>query len=317
MSDSFFLHKGKRVFVAGHKGLAGSAIWRRLQQEDCDLQGVSSSDLDLRRQDEVETWFSRNRPEVVYIAAATAGGIHANYERPAEFIYDNLAIQNAIIHAAYRYDVEKLCFLGSSCIYPRLAEQPMKEEALLTGPLDRHNIWYATAKIAGLMMIDGYRRQYGCNFIAVMPANLYGQGDKFTAENSHVVAALIDRIHHAHHEDSPCATVWGTGNARREFIHCDDMADACVYLMERYASSDIVNIGTGIDYSISELAKIICEVVGYKGDIVYDTSKPDGMPRKLVDVSRIEALGWRSKISLEEGLRSTYDWYKINLPIRK
>lgn len=312
MADRIFSHKGKRVFIAGHSGLAGSAIWRRLQKEDCELQGVRSAEVDMRRQDQVEAWFEKNRPEVVYLAAATAGGIHVNYGRPAEFIYDNLAIQNAIIHASHLYGVDKLCFLGSSCIYPRLAEQPMVEEALLTGKLDKHNIWYAVAKIAGLMLVDGYSRQYGSDFISVMPANLYGPGDKFTPENSHVVAALIDRIHRAREGGDSAVTVWGTGKVRREFIHCDDMADACVYLMEHYNSPDIVNVGTGTDYSISELAETICDVLGYKGEIVYDTSKPDGMPRKVVDVTRIAALGWSSKIPFRDGLKGTYDWYLAN-----
>jgi len=312
MTDRLFSHKGKRVFVAGHSGLAGSAIWRRLGKEDCELQGVRSVEVDLRRQDQVETWFAKNRPEVVYLAAATAGGIHVNYGRPAEFIYDNIAIQNAIINASHKFGVEKLCFLGSSCIYPRLAEQPMVEEALLTGPLDKHNIWYAVAKIAGLMMIDGYSRQYGCNYISVMPANLYGPGDKFTPENSHVVAALIDRIHHAQEAGDATVTVWGTGRVRREFIHCDDMADACVHLMDHYNSPDIVNVGTGVDYTITELAENICEVVGYGGEIVYDTSKPDGMPRKVVDVTRLSSLGWNSKIPFKVGLAETYQWYLTN-----
>jgi GDP-L-fucose synthase len=308
-----FSHTGKRVFVAGHRGLAGAALVRRLQREDCDLLTVPSSELDLRRQADVEAWFARNRPQVVYLAAARAGGIQANYERPADFIYDNLAIQDAVIHAAYRFGVEKLCFLGSSCIYPRLAPQPMTEDALLTGPLDGYNKWYAVAKIAGLMLVDGYAKQYGCDFIAVMPANLYGPGDKFTPENSHVVAALIDRIHRTKLAGGKEITIWGTGKARREFLHCDDMADACVHLMNRYSSPEIVNVGTGEDITITDLARTICEVIGFPGGLVHDTSKPDGMPRKVVSIDRLRSLGWSPRISFREGLAETYRWYLENI----
>ncbi len=305
--SKIFSHEGKRVYVAGHTGLAGSAIVRRLEKNATEILKVSHADLDLTNQKAVQDWFKHNRPDVVYLAAATAGGIHANYEKPAEFIYNNLAIQNNIINSSYEYEIEKLCFLGSSCIYPRLAPQPMQESSLLKGPLDKHNIWYAVAKIAGLMTIDGYSKQYGCNFISVMPANLYGPGDKYTEKNSHVVAALIKRFHECKTSKRNELEVWGTGKAMREFLHCDDMADACVFLMENYDSPEIVNVGTGKDLSIKELAYEIKEIVGFEGEIVFDHSKPDGMPRKVVDVKKLNKLGWSAKISLKEGLHHTYE----------
>lgn len=270
---------------------------------------AGSQDLDLRRQSDVESWFDSMRPDVVYLSAATAGGIHVNRSRPADFIYNNLAIQNSVIHSSHVYGVEKLCFLGSSCIYPRLAPQPMKEDCLLTGPLDENNIWYAVAKIAGLMTCDGYHRQYGSDFLSVMPANLYGLGDKFTLENSHVVAALLDRFHRSKIEDRNTVGIWGTGKARREFLFADDMADACVFLMERYSSPEIINVGCGYDYTISELADLISQAVGYKGSLSYDVSKPDGMPQKVVDVDKLADLGWRSGTSFETGIAATYEWY--------
>lgn len=309
MPDPIFSHRGKRIFVAGHRGLAGSALMRRLAREGCTLLTATHAELDLTRQEAVEQWFDRHRPDVVYLAAATSGGIHANFERPAQFIYDNLAIETAVIHAAHRTDVEKLCFLGSSCIYPRLAPQPMREEALLTGPLDTYNMWYAVAKIAGVMMVDAYARQYGCDFISVMPANLYGPGDKFTPENSHVVAALIDRLHRAKVSGASEAVIWGTGRAKREFLHVDDMADACVHLMNHYSSPEHVNLGTGSESTIAELAEAIADVVGFRGRLVYDSSKPDGVPRKVVSVERLNALGWTAKIPFREGLAGTYRWY--------
>jgi len=304
--SKIFSHEGKKVYVAGHTGLAGSAIVRRLEESASKILKVSHSELDLTNQKAVQDWFKDNRPDVVYLAAATAGGIHANYEKPAEFIYNNLAIQNNIINSSYEYGVEKLCFLGSSCIYPRLATQPMQESSLLKGPLDKHNIWYAVAKIAGLMTIDGYSKQYGCKYISVMPANLYGPGDKYTEKNSHVVAALIKRFHECKILKRSELEVWGTGKAMREFLHCDDMADACVFLMENYDSSEIINVGTGIDLSIKELAYEIKGIVGFEGNIVFDRTKPDGMPRKVVDVGKLNKLGWKSKISLKEGLQHTY-----------
>ena len=308
--NKIFKHNEKKVYVAGHSGLAGSAIVRRLKRENCSILTATHSELDLTIQNDVNEWFNEYRPDVVYLAAATAGGIHANYERPAEFIYNNLEIQNNVINASYVNKVEKLCFLGSSCIYPRLADQPMKETSLLTGPLDKHNIWYAVAKISGLMLIDGYSKQYGCKFISVMPANLYGPGDKYTEENSHVVAALIKRFHEAKIKDINEVEIWGTGSAMREFIHCDDMADACVYLMEHYDSPDLVNIGTGKDISISDLANLIKKVTAYDGKIVFDKTKPDGMPRKVVDTTKLNNLGWVSSIKLRDGLADTYKNYR-------
>lgn len=307
--NKFFNHKDKSVFIAGHTGLAGSALKRRLMKVDCNILTASHSELDLTIQKDVFEWFAENKPDAVYLAAATAGGIHANYERPAEFIYNNLEIQNNIIHAAYLNKVEKLCFLGSSCIYPRLAEQPMSESALLTGPLDKHNIWYAVAKIAGLMLIDGYSKQYGCKFISVMPANLYGPGDKYTVENSHVVAALIRRFHEAKENLSDSVEIWGSGKAMREFLHCDDMADACFYLMEHYDSPDLVNIGTGKDITIKDLAYLIKNVINYDGELIFNNEKPDGMPRKVVDTTKLNELGWTAKIDLKDGLKKTYYSY--------
>jgi GDP-L-fucose synthase len=305
--NKIFNHENKKVYVAGHRGLAGSAITRRLSVYDCELLTVSHSDLDLTRQADVNDWFSEHTPDVVYLAAATAGGIHANYERPAEFIFNNLAIQNNVIDAAYRHGVQKLCFLGSSCIYPRLAPQPMREDSLLSGPLDKHNIWYAVSKIAGLMLVDGYSKQYGCDYISVMPANLYGPGDKYTEENSHVVAALIRRFHEAKVTKKSFVEIWGTGKAMREFLHCDDMADACVHLMECYDSPEIVNIGTGVDISICDLAYLIKDIVGYHGEIRFDHKKPDGMPRKVVDISTLKKTGWSAQIELSKGLATTYE----------
>lgn len=307
--NKLFNHKDKSVFIAGHTGLAGSALKRRLMKVDCNILTASHSELDLTIQKDVFEWFAENKPDAVYLAAATAGGIHANYERPAEFIYNNLEIQNNIIHAAYLNKVEKLCFLGSSCIYPRLAEQPMSESALLTGPLDKHNIWYAVAKIAGLMLIDGYSKQYGCKFISVMPANLYGPGDKYTVENSHVVAALIRRFHEAKENLSDSVEIWGSGKAMREFLHCDDMADACFYLMEHYDSPDLVNIGTGKDITIKDLAYLIKNVINYDGELIFNNEKPDGMPRKVVDTTKLNELGWTAKIDLRDGLKKTYYSY--------
>tara|TARA_B110000211_G_scaffold108850_1_gene126205 strand:- start:2452 stop:3399 length:948 start_codon:yes stop_codon:yes gene_type:complete len=307
MINKIFSHEKKKVYVAGHTGLAGSAIMRRLAEYDCELLTVNHADLDLTNQAGVNDWFREHAPDVVYLAAATAGGIHANYERPGEFIFNNLAIQNNVIDASYRYGVEKLCFLGSSCIYPRLAPQPMQENSLLTGSLDKHNVWYAVAKIAGLMLADGYSKQYGCDFISVMPANLYGPGDKYSEENSHVVAALIRRFDEAKRARHSSVKIWGTGKAMREFLHCDDMADACVHLMETYSSPDIINIGTGKDISIHDLAYLVKNVVGYDGGIEFDPEKPDGMPRKVVDVSLLREAGWSAQIDLAGGLVSTYE----------
>ena len=309
---SIFSHEGKRVYVAGHSGLAGSAICRALTKENCSILTVSHKELDLINQAKVNEWFELNRPDIVYLAAATAGGIHANYDFPADFIYNNLMIQCNIINSAFKYDVSKLCFLGSSCIYPGLAKQPMTEDCLLTGPLDQHNIWYAVAKIAGLYLVDGYSKQHSCDFISVMPANLYGHGDKYSEGNSHVVAALIDRFHKAKITNQKTVDVWGSGNARREFLHCDDMASAIIHVMKNYNSPEIINIGTGEDIAIRDLAFLIKEVTEFEGLINFDKTKLDGVPQKVVCTKKLRSLGWKSCINLKEGLRNTYlDYLKI------
>ena len=299
-----------RIYVAGHRGLVGSALIRCLEREGYrNLITASSRELDLRHQDEVENFFKTHRPEFVFLAAAKVGGIYANNTYPAEFIYDNLAIQNNVIHYSYSYGVRKLLFLGSSCIYPKFAPQPMKEECLLTGELEPTNEPYAIAKIAGLKMCEAYNRQYGTNFIAVMPTNLYGPYDNFDLDNSHVLPALIRKFHEAKLEGKPVVEIWGTGEPRREFLHVDDLAEACLFLMEYYAGNDLVNIGIGEDITIQNLAYLIGEVLGFQGDLVFDTEKPDGTPQKLLDVTRINNLGWKARIGLREGIRETYKWY--------
>ena len=277
-----------------------------------ELLVADRAELDLTRQDAVERWFAQARPEVVILAAARVGGIHANDSRPAEFIRDNLVMQSNVIDAAWRNGVRKLTFLGSSCIYPKHAPQPMGEDCLLTGPLEPTNEWYAVAKIAGIKMCQAYRRQYGFDAISLMPTNLYGPGDNFDLENSHVLPALLRKFHEARREGRPAVTVWGTGRPRREFLHVDDLADAVVFLTERYSDAALVNVGTGEDTSIAELAALVARTVGYEGRLEFDASKPDGTPRKLLDVSRLHALGWRARIGLEEGLRGTYAWYQAN-----
>lgn len=305
------MERSARIYVAGHGGMVGGAILRRLQAEGCkEILTAPSRELDLRRQADVEAFFEGRRPEYVFLAAARVGGILANDTRPAEFIYDNLAIQTNVIHAAYRHGVKKLLFLGSSCIYPKLAPQPIREEYLLTGPLEPTNEAYAVAKIAGLKMCQSYRRQYGCGFISVMPTNLYGPGDNFDPEASHVIPALIRRFVEARESGAPSVTIWGTGRPRREFLHVDDLADACVFMMDNYDGPDALNAGAGKDISIGGLAELVRELTGYKGTIEYDTSKPDGTPRKLLDVSRMDALGWRASIGLREGLEGTIRWYE-------
>ena len=298
-----------RVFVAGHRGLVGSAICRRLQGEGVDLLVAERSELDLMDQKGVDQWFREHGVDHVYLAAATVGGISATDPYPAEFIHDPLAIQTNVIQAAWQYGVKKLLFLGSSCIYPKLAPQPMPEDSLLTGPLEPTNEWYAIAKIAGIKMCQAYRKQYGFDAISAMPTNLYGPGDNFDLENSHVLPALIRKFHEAKLAGKSEVTVWGTGSPRREFLHVDDLADACVFLMDNYSSADIVNVGWGRDISIAELAGTVRDIVGFEGEIVYDTSKPDGTPRKLLDTSRLAALGWQPSISLADGIRGTYEWY--------
>ncbi|MBS0576146.1 MAG: GDP-L-fucose synthase [Proteobacteria bacterium] len=302
------------IYVAGHRGLVGSAIVRRLLADGyANLLCASHTELDLTRQDAVEAYLAQHRPEYVFVAAAKVGGIHANDSRPAEFIRDNLAIQTNLIHAAWTAGVRKLCFLGSSCIYPKHAAQPMAEDALLTGPLEPTNEWYAIAKIAGIKMCQAYRRQYGFDAISLMPTNLYGPGDNFSLENSHVLPALIRKFHEAKASGATEVVMWGTGSPRREFLHVDDLAAAAVHLMRHYSSDEIVNIGVGHDISIRELAELVGEVVGYRGRIVNDTSKPDGTPRKLLDVSRLHALGWNAQIALRDGIAGTYDWYLRHL----
>jgi len=300
---------GKRVFVAGHRGMAGSALVRRLAREGTQLLTMDRGALDLRNQASTIRWFAENRPQAVFVAAAKVGGIAANNQFRAEFLYDNLSIALNVIHAAHLHGVEKLLFLGSTCIYPRLAPQPMPESAMLTGPLEQTNEPYAIAKIAGIKLVETYRDQYGSNFISAMPTNLYGPGDNYHPEHSHVAAALIDRFHCAKQAKASQVVVWGSGTPRREFLYVDDMADACVFLMQRYSGRDIVNIGYGSDLAIADLASLIAKTVGYQGKIVFDPSKPDGTPRKLVDTSRLDAMGWKPTASLEEGLRRSYDDY--------
>jgi len=302
-----------RVFVAGHRGLVGSALIRRLQSDQSvQILTINRGSVDLRDGAAVEQWFARETPDQVYFAAAKVGGIHANASYPAEFLHDNLSMQNHVIDAAYRHGASKFLFLGSSCIYPKFAPQPIHESALLTGPLEPTNEWYAIAKIAGIKMCQAYRVQYGFDAISLMPTNLYGPGDNFHPENSHVLPALMRRLHLAAQANDLTVTIWGTGTPRREFLHVDDLADACVHLMRNYSGGDIVNVGVGEDLSILELARKVASVVGYRGQIQTDPSKPDGTPRKLLDVSRLHQLGWRARIDLDAGLASTYDWFLKN-----
>ena len=309
MARTPFELKGKAVFVAGHRGMVGSALARRLAQEDVELITVSRSDLDLRDQAAVFEWFACNTPQVVFLSAAKVGGIVANNTLRAEFLYDNLAIAANVIHASYLNHAEKLMFLGSSCIYPKLASQPLREDYMLTGSLEATNEPYAIAKIAGIKMAEAYRSQYGCDFISVMPTNLYGPNDNYHPEYSHVVAALIRRFHEAKLAGHSNVVVWGSGTPRREFLYVDDMADACIHLMKTYSSGDMVNIGTGEDITIAEFARLVASAVGYAGEISYDSSRPDGTPQKLLDVSRLSNLGWRARTSLEDGIRLAYRAY--------
>lgn len=304
---------GAKVYVAGHRGLVGSAIVRRLKAAGFERLVVrTSSELDLREQAAVRDFFAREKPDYVILAAAKVGGILANDTYPAEFIYDNLMMEANIVNAAWQTGVKKLLALGSTCIYPKLAPQPLKEEYLLTGPLEPTNEWYAVAKIAGIKLCQAYRRQYGCNFIAAMPTNLYGPGDNFDLQNSHVLPALIRKFHDAKVHNKPAVTLWGTGTPLREFLHVDDMADASLFLLEHYDGEEIVNIGVGEDIAIAELALIVRDVVGYSGNIEYDASKPDGTPRKLVDVAKINGLGWSAKTDLRSGIEQTYRWFLDN-----
>ena len=309
MADPDFPLEGKRVFVAGHRGMVGSAIARALQSRGCAILTAPWPGVDLRRQEQVEGWMQCERPDAVFLAAARVGGIWANDTRPAEFIHDNLAIQSTVIESAHRAGVGKLLFLGSSCIYPRMAHQPIDEEALLTGPLEPTNEWYAVAKIAGVKMCQAYRRQYGCNYISLMPTNLYGPGDNFDLSSAHVIPALMRKMHEGKVSGGGEVVVWGSGRPRREFLHVDDLADAAVYLMEVYADEPPVNVGTGSDITISGLAETMQEVIGFPGRLRFDRSRPDGTPRKLLDVSRLARLGWRAKIDLHSGLTDTYRWF--------
>ncbi|CAL76030.1 bifunctional GDP-fucose synthetase: GDP-4-dehydro-6-deoxy-D-mannose epimerase; GDP-4-dehydro-6-L-deoxygalactose reductase [Bradyrhizobium sp. ORS 278] len=309
MAPATFDLAHKRVFVAGHRGLVGSALVRRLASEGVELQTVSRGEVDLSDQAAVFAWFARAKPQVVFLAAAKVGGIVANNTLRAEFIYDNIAIATNVIHAAHVNGVEKLMFLGSSCIYPKLAAQPLREDAMLTGPLEPTNEPYAIAKIAGIKMVEAYRSQYGADFINVMPTNLYGPGDNYHPEYSHVVAALIRRFHEAKLADAPEVIVWGTGKPRREFLYVDDMADACVHLMKTYSEPGLVNIGTGEDISIADFAAMVATAVGYEGRIRFDPSRPDGTPRKLLDVGRLTSLGWSATTSLQDGIRGAYRAY--------
>jgi len=309
MENAPFELKGKTVFVAGHRGMVGGALVRRLAQEKVDLVTAGRSELDLRDQATVFDWFAAKTPQVVFLAAAKVGGIAANDKLRAEFLYDNLTIATNVIHAAYVNRTEKLMFLGSSCIYPKLAPQPLREDAMLTGPLEPTNEPYAIAKIAGIKMAEAYRSQYACDFISVMPTNLYGPGDNYHPEYSHVVAALIRRFHEAKLARTPDVVVWGTGTPRREFLYVDDMADACVHLMKTYSAAGMVNIGVGEDISIAEFARLVADAVGYAGMIRFDTTRPDGTPQKLLDVSRLTALGWRARTSLKDGIKLAYQAY--------
>jgi GDP-L-fucose synthase len=299
--------KGLRIFVAGHRGMAGSAIVRRLALEGCTVLTVARGAVDLTRQNEIEQWLQLHKPDAIFLAAGKVGGIHANNTFPADFIADNLAIALNVIRAAHAVGVRKLLFLGSSCIYPKNAPQPMKEDVLLSGPLEPTNEWYAIAKIAGIKLCQAYRRQHGSDFISVMPTNLYGPGDNYHPEYGHVPAALIRRFHEAKLAKAPSVKVWGTGQARREFLAADDLADACIFVMKHYSGDGFLNIGTGTDMSIEEFARLISNVVGYDGRLEFDATRPDGAPRKLLDVSRLASLGWKAKIPLREGLAVAYE----------
>jgi GDP-L-fucose synthase len=308
------MDRDAKVYVAGHRGLVGGAIVRALRQDGwSNIVTADSRELDLRDPHATRAFFERHRPQLVYVAAARVGGIHANDSRPAEFIYDNLMIEASVVHAAWQSGVEKMLLLGSTCIYPKLAPQPLREEYLLTGALEPTNEWYAVAKIAGIKLAQAYRKQYGCHYICAMPTNLYGPGDNFDLVNSHVLPALIRKFHEAKLSGAAEVSIWGTGTPLREFCHVDDCASACLHLMQHYDEPEIVNIGQGVDISISDLANLVKEIVGFEGTLSNDRSKPDGTPRKLVDATRLFALGWRPQISLEEGIRETYAWFTRQL----
>lgn len=311
MTDTYSL-RGKRVWVAGHRGMVGAALLRRLAREDCELLTATHAELDLTRQAAVEDWVAAHKPQAIFMAAAKVGGILANDTAPADFLYDNLAIATNVTQAAYKSGVEKMLFLGSSCIYPKHAAQPISEDALLTGPLEPTNEWYAIAKIAGIKLAQAYRRQFGCNFISAMPTNLYGPGDNFDLTSSHVVPALIRKAHEAKMAGAASFVIWGSGKARREFLHVNDCAEALVLLMHAYSGHEHVNVGCGQDVSIAELAQLVAEVVGFNGAITTDPSKPDGTPRKLLDISRLSAMRWAQRMDLRSGLADAYAWFLKN-----
>jgi GDP-L-fucose synthase len=300
---------GKKVYVAGHRGMVGAALVRRLAREDCEILTATRAELDLMDQQAVRAWMADRRPDAVFVAAAKVGGILANDSFPADFLYDNLMIEANLIEAAHRVDVGKLCFLGSSCIYPKFAEQPITEDSLLTGPLEPTNEWYAIAKITGIKLTQAYRRQHRRDFISAMPTNLYGPGDNFDLQSSHVLPALIRKAHDAKVSRGESITIWGSGTPRREFLHVDDCADACVFLMKTYSDAPQVNVGSSEDITILELARLVCEVVGFEGTIARDTSKPDGTPRKLMSGEKLRGMGWVPSIALREGIASTYEWF--------
>jgi GDP-L-fucose synthase len=309
-----FQLRGKRVYVAGHAGMVGAAITRRLAQEDCTIISATHRELDLRQSEAVERFMAQTKPDVVFVAAGRVGGIRANNSFPSDFIADNLGIALNMIHGAYRCGVQKLLYLGSSCIYPRLAPQPMSPEMLLSGPLEPTNQWYALAKIAGIKLCEAYRLQHGADFVSVMPTNLYGPGDNYHPQDSHVPAALVRRFHEAKINGSPIVTVWGTGSPRREFLAVDDLADACVFVMKHYSDLQFLNVGTGEDITIADFARLVAEVVGFRGKIEFDHSRPDGAPRKLLDVSAVNALGWRARTPLKQGLQRMYADFVAHYP---
>jgi GDP-L-fucose synthase len=312
MSESIYALSGKSVFLAGHQGMVGSALRRRLAREGCILVTASRAELDLRRQADVGAFFAAKRPQAVFLAAAHVGGIVANDRSPGNFLYDNLVIATNVIEAARLSGVEKLLNLGSTCVYPKFSEQPIREDALLTGPLEPTNQWYAVAKIAAIKLCDAYRRQYGCDFISAMPTNLYGPYDNFDLESSHVIPALIAKMAAAKDEKRPEVTLWGTGTPRREFLHVDDCADALVFLMTHFSGEGPVNVGSGVDVTIRELAEAIAGIISFRGRILFDAARPDGTPKKLSDIGKLRDLGWSAHIGLQSGLEHTYDWYREN-----
>jgi GDP-L-fucose synthase len=307
------MNKNSKIYVAGHNGLSGSALVRKLRSNGySNILTCDKNILNLKNKEQTEEWFSKNQPEYVFLAAAKVGGIHANDKYPAEFIYDNLEIQNNVIHSCYKFNVKKLLFMGSICIYPKFAPEPVNETSLLNGSLEPSNEWYAIAKIAGIKMCQAYRKQYGCNFISAMPCNLYGINDNFHLENSHVLPALIRKFHEAKINNSKTVECWGTGSPRREFLYSDDLADALIFLMNKYNENEIINIGYGEDLTIKDIANKIKTTINFTGEIIWNTSKPDGTPKRLLDVKRLFDMGWRPKINLENGLKSTYEWYLNN-----